>query len=299
MNSARKVLTSIIAIVALAGSLAGCSPTDYNDEPVEAVYQSEGPALVYTDANGLITKYIDPDGTIKFDEGYTSADTEHKSFARTYIGGDSLTIEDSIEIEGVAYPVSSTLNVNYSPLFHELIPLYNELAVPKMAESTPGKPGSPYNLDGYSIQEIVSAYAFNDIQAAVKNGELPEVQYTLTGKATIVTDANIAQAQRDGVSARDAYQQFVSETTYDTSQYFYSNICASYGVQPSGMELATALSSRFPTLGATFSFSSQSIDVRAETEQPCSIVEATTGEPVKDPNVNSGTPNTYIAPPED
>ena len=298
MNSARKATLSIVATVALAGSLAGCSVggSDNEAQPTQIMYQAEGPAVIYTNADNLITKYINYDGTVEYDEGHTPSDAKHEAPARIYDNFGSVAVDDTIEIEGTSYSISSQILISFAPLMDELIPVYNEFVAPKVATTH-----TYYTFEDFSIQQVVAGYVQIDILNALESGELPKVQHVLNGEATVVTHDKIAQAQLNGVSARDAYETILNNRTSDEGEYEYSNSCASYGVEMDGTELATALAVRFPNVGATFSVDRNVSEVRTETEVPCDVVDTTPGTPVKDPlhSPNPDSPNTYITPPED
>jgi len=269
MNSVRKALLAIVATVALAGSLAGCADGGNTtiDEPIDTLIRTETTALIYTNTSDVITKYVDAGGNVRFEEGYTSKDTEIKSPDYAYYQSDPIILDDTIEIEGTTYPISTELYIDFQMSTAEMIPAYNEIVAPNVATAP-----TPFFLNDPSIQEVFARYVRDDISRAINNGELPKVQLTPSGKATVVTDADIAQAKRDGVSAREAYARFISETTYDSSRYFYSNYCGTYGVQRDSAELTTALAVRFPNVGATFIVSTNETTINIETAEPCTIV---------------------------
>ena len=283
MKTMRSALLAITATAALVVSLAGCSlfgdttnEYDYNlpeGEPAK-------PALIYVNEDtGFITKYIDSDGKVQFEEGYTSKDTEIESGNRGgYQPFDAITLNDTVEVEGKPYTVSASLNWDKFPEFPEIVAYYNE-------HIAKGIGLNPNSLSAMSVQEIVYDYVYSVLSQEANGGALPKVHYELTGQSFIEADSRVTQAWANNEPAWVAYKATVGNVSAQ-AKYHYSFYCSTYGVTVNGDELVQAMASRFKGTGAQFSVSLDMKSISVETEQPCEVLNDNTDVNTPPPPTN-------------
>jgi hypothetical protein len=267
MKNVRGLNYVIAAMVAMVVLLSGCTnPNDTNhyENPFPRETVEAKVAISFSETTGLITKYIDEDGTVLFDEGSNASDYQYEGspkFGVTISGPDeSIEVEDFMDIDGKSYLVSSQIDISFVQNLDQLIAFYNQNVASPESFDVPTPPG-------YTIDKFVKNHVISEISKAVKDGQLPKVQYALNGNSYVHTDTRIAQAWADNKSSQQA-AEIINGNTPD-GELYYSFSCAEYGITANSDQLSTAIKTMFEDIDLGVKVYAKKHVITAETAQPC------------------------------
>ncbi len=221
------------------------------------------PVAYINEATGKITKYIDEYGGDTFEEGYTSSDTKVEVAYGWSSGSDSIVIDGSVEVNGVSYPRTSTLNWSIDSVNAELVKFFNE----KIA-------GPDYNtvamLKEWAISFLIADYVSDTVRATFQETDVPAVHYTVSGKSVVEGNSKVVDGWLNKTPAWQVYRE-VNGTTSTDERFYYSFFCASYEVQGDGSALTEFARQLFASkiFQVNIVYDTDPLDL--ETEVPCEV----------------------------
>lgn len=231
--------------------------------PIEATAQ-ELSVMIYTNQDtGLITKYVDSSGEVPFEASYSEDDDLVKD-PPSGAQNSTLFFEDIAEVEGKPYKVISTIDWTMTTEKTALIEFYNANIADKFDFSH-------YFILDTSLEGLIDAYINIKITDGRASGEIPKVQYELTGKSSTIADAHVADEWLARTPAWSAYDK-INGHSVGADQYHYSFDCSTYGVVANSDELINAAKAMFSAVKPEFRLSSSSTTVPVETTLPCEVL---------------------------
>jgi outer membrane murein-binding lipoprotein Lpp len=268
MKNMRGLNYVIAALAASVVLLSGCTSPMKNmddaDDPIDGWSADATVAISFSETTGLITKYIDEDGNVLFDEGSNASDYQYEGspqYGVTISGPDeSIEVEDFMDIDGKSYSVSSAINISFRQDLDQQITFFNQNVASPESFDIPTPPG-------YTVDKFVKNHIISEITTAVKDGQLPKVQYTLNGNSHVHTDTRIAQAWADNKSAQQAAE--IINGNMPKGEFYYSFSCAEYGITANSDQLSSAIQTMYEDIDLGVKVYAERHVVMAETAQPC------------------------------
>ena len=271
----RTAFAAIGTIIVLAAGLTGCVSNEEVPPEQDLGYSDEVTQIFIGKESGSITKYIEPDGNVLFDKGFSSTD-----YAITVYGpqntdtsvAHSVNVGSTVEVEGASHPVSVPLTWSYSPDVEAIISFYNEYVAEELG--TEAKSYTDLTPKDHSITDVIDDYISNKVSESLSNGSVPKVQLELTGTASSAQDARVSNNWRSQVPAWKTYEQISGPADTANYRYFYSNYCATYQVAPAvGKSTIDAAQALFPNTPITFGISTSQSELTIETAEPCDVIK--------------------------
>jgi hypothetical protein len=242
---------------------------------------------------GFITKVVDSDGVVKFEDGYTDSDLKVESPLngyRTY----GTTATSVVDINGSPSEVNATLSLSFSMESLDFLVSYHNQHIAKPYDN------KPIGLEVSSIADMVQSVMVQEIQAGFASGEIPSFQVSTNGYSATTTDSRVANLWQAGVSAAKAAESLDAPPVPGyTGNFRYSFDCAVYGVNYDSSLMLAALNERFQSPESAGSVQLALLLptrlLTIESSTPCKVVEDNPTQ--KDSSVNPTPPQgTYLPP---
>jgi hypothetical protein len=184
MKIIRSIGIALALVFGLSFSLAGCSnQSGLQNESDPSVNVDGTSEWVYVNQDtGLVTKYVDKNGEVKFDKGYTKEDFKFKAFDDGFNKTEKFSLNDTYEVKGKTYDVPSYILPVIDQPDYALIPFYNDALADWLKSAT-------YTLKDNSIRSMVAIYVERKILNSIKTGEIPGAQYELGRESKLLCGA--------------------------------------------------------------------------------------------------------------
>ncbi len=264
--SLRKAILPIIGAVGLLLSLTGCNGSSNTPS---VTYTETPSATVYVDTStGKITKYVDSFYGDLFEEGFSSKDKKVNEVDHPALSYDrnigSHTLTSIVEVDGVPYPVNSTLKWAVEPYSDASVTIYNKYVAESYKDTVA-------NLEWSSVWMLAQEYINEQMYDALNGNQFPAPEVTTTGRTLVEGDAKIIDAWRSGKPAWQAQQELFGSVSGET--YFYSFFCSSHTLSMNSDALMESLvpSDEEDANLVGFSVTLDKETIYVETEEPCGI----------------------------